>query len=93
MPTTGNRLKKLRKENNYTKESLAEFLDLQVDDITRLETNEQKLTVSKLERLCNLYCVDEEYIIENKHTSTSREDYDMENLDFLNLAYIQVLHH
>lgn len=81
MKTIGNRLKKLREEHDFTKESLAEFLDLTPSDITKLENNQKKLTVSKLEQLCDLYCVDEEYILENKSVNTQREKYDMENLD------------
>jgi len=86
MSSMGHRLNKLRTENNFSKESLAEFLSMAVVDVTKLEHDEKILTVSQLERLCDLYCVSEEYIIENKCVNTSREKYDMENLD-LNTKY------
>lgn len=61
--TVGYRLKKLRKQHNYTQQQIASFLDYNQSHITKLENNQRNLKVSALEKLCDLYDCSEEYIL------------------------------
>lgn len=60
----GDRLKKLRKNYNFTQSQIAEYLDFNQGQIAKLENNQRNLTVSSLEKLCELYNCSEEYILE-----------------------------
>lgn len=64
--TIGERLNNLRKLHEFDINDMADFLELTVDDVKSLENNTRKLKVSQLERLCDLYNVDEDYIVEGK---------------------------
>lgn len=64
--TIGNRLKKLRENNNFTQKQIAEYLDYDQSYITKLEKDERRLTVYALEELCDLYNCPEEYILDGE---------------------------
>jgi len=64
--TIGERLKTLRTLHNFDITSIADFLEITTDDIKSLEDNTMKLKVSQLERLCDLYNIDEDYIVYGK---------------------------
>ena len=68
--TIGDRLKYLRKSYKFTQEQVADFLNFKQSQIVKLEKNQRKLKVSSLEKLCNLYQCEEEYILygEGKYT-------------------------
>lgn len=61
--TIGVRLKELRELNNFTQKQIAEYLDYDLNYITKLEKDEKILTVYALEELCDLYNCSEEYIL------------------------------
>lgn len=61
--TIGNRLKRLRKENNFTQKQIAEYLGFNQGQIAKLENNERKLKGSSIIKLSNLYRCSPEYII------------------------------
>lgn len=62
--TIGERLKSLRKKHHFTQKQIADYLEFQQGQIAKLENNQRKLKVSSLEKLCELYNCDEEYILE-----------------------------
>ena len=62
--TIGERLKKLRKNYNFTQKQVANYLGHNQGQIAKIENNQRKLTVSALEKLCDLYNCSEEYILE-----------------------------
>ena len=62
--TIGERLKALRKKHHFTQKQIADYLEFQQGQIAKLENNQRKLKVSSLEKLCELYNCDEEYILE-----------------------------
>ncbi|MGI6565630.1 helix-turn-helix domain-containing protein [Methanosphaera sp.] len=68
--TIGNRLKKLRENNNFTQKQIAEYLDYDQSYITKLEKDEKILTVYALEELSDLYNCPEEYILDGEGTYT-----------------------
>lgn len=60
----GERLKKLRKENNFTQKQIADYLGFKQTHIAKLENNDRTLKASSLDKLCELYNCPEEYILE-----------------------------
>ena len=60
--TIVNRLKRLRKENNFTQKQIAEYLGFNQGQIAKLENNERKLKGSSIIKLSNLYRCSPEYI-------------------------------
>ncbi len=47
--------KKFRKKINITQEQLAEYLNLEQSSISKFESGERTISVSKLERACSLF--------------------------------------
>ena len=87
--TIGDRLKLLRKQHHFTQKQIADYLEFQQGQIAKLENNQRKLKVSSLEKLCELYNCDEEYILEgigqySKQQLKYRSD--KNNLDLNTLA-------
>lgn len=62
--TIGDRLKKLRKSYNFTQTQVADYLGYNQGQIAKIENNTRNITVSSLEKLCELYNCPEEYILE-----------------------------
>ncbi len=60
----GRRLKELRKNRKYTQEQVAELLDLNQRQITRIETGDNFPSVDTLEKLCLLLDVHPKYLFE-----------------------------
>ena len=80
MESIGSRIKNLRQKYNFTSDSVAMLLDVKIDELEKIESDCMVLTVSQLEQLCDIYCVDEEYILDN-YVSTHKKLFYMENLD------------
>lgn len=64
--TIGKRLKYLRKYNNFTQKQVGDYLNFKQSQIAKLENDERKLKSSSLNKLCELYNCDPEYIINGK---------------------------
>lgn len=75
----GFRLQSLRCEYNFSIESVAQFLGITPSLLNDFEQNKKTLTLSQLEMFCDLYAVDEEYILENKKKH-SLVKFDADNL-------------
>lgn len=57
------RLKELRKENNYTRENVSDILKVTDKQIYRWENNQAEMGIFKLKELCILYNVSADYIL------------------------------
>ena len=79
--TTGTRLKNLRKEHDFTIDSVAALLEVKPDELYEIESNNKTLTVSQLEILSDLYGVDEEYIVEGTKQEFNSEHIVQQDLD------------
>lgn len=86
--TIGDRLKYLRKSHHFTQKQIAKYLDFQQGQIAKLENNQRKLKVSSLEKLCQLYNCDEEYITEGIKDDTKHNIAFRSNVENLNLETI-----
>ena len=62
--TIGQRLKKIREENNFTQEQIGNYLGFKQTQIAKLESNDRTLKSSSLNKLCELYDCTPEYILE-----------------------------
>lgn len=62
--TVGERIKKLRNENNFTQKQVADYLGFKQTQIAKLESNARTLKSSSLNKLCELYDCTPEYILE-----------------------------
>lgn len=62
--TVGQRLKKLREDNNFTQKQIADYLGFKQTQIAKLENNDRTLKSSSLNKLCELYNCNPEYILE-----------------------------
>ncbi len=61
--TLGNKLAKLRKENNYTQEQLAEVLGVSRQAISKWESNAAYPETDKLIRICRLFHCTTDYLL------------------------------
>lgn len=87
--TIGERLKKLRNENNFTQKQIADYLGFKQTQIAKLENNDRTLKSSSLNKLCELYNCSEEYILEGIGEYSIEEfkfRSDKNNLDLNTLA-------
>lgn len=82
----GFRLKKLRMEHNYAQIQTANFLNINQEEITKLEINEVKLTYRSLDKLCKLYKCSPEYILkgEGEYTKLDYDGVDLETVAKMN---------
>lgn len=62
--TIGDRIKKLRNENNFTQKQVADYLGFKQTQIAKLESNDRTLKSSSLNKLCELYDCTPEYILD-----------------------------
>lgn len=85
----GYRLKKLREDNNFTQKQVGDYLGFKQTQIAKLENNSRTLKSSSLNKLCELYDCQPEYILEGIG-EYSIEQYkfrsDKNNLDLNTLA-------
>ena len=57
------RLKELRRESKLTQEQLANYLEVDQTLIAKLENGSRAVNTSILDKLCNLFCCTEEYLL------------------------------
>ena len=63
MDDRGERLKKLRTEKGLSLSDLSKYLEISQEDIENLENNKGKLNLTILNKLSNLYCCSERYLL------------------------------
>lgn len=78
MLTTGQRIRKLRKNNGYTQERLAELVDVALMTVVRWEADKRIPYGEKLYRLSKVFGVSMNYILKGERIS---DDTGSENTD------------
>lgn len=63
MESVGERLKRIRKENNYTQDMLASKLDLESAAISKYETNRVPIPQEYIIKICNLFNISADYLL------------------------------
>lgn len=69
--TIGNRLKKLRENNNFSQEFVAEYINYTTEGYIKLEQDKEILRVDVLIELCKLYNCSETYILRGEENSNN----------------------
>ncbi|RAP47708.1 MAG: hypothetical protein BZ135_01650 [Methanosphaera sp. rholeuAM6] len=72
----GKRLKKLRLDNNYSQNEVAKYLGISQSLLAKIESDKRNINLNRLLMLCDLYNVDEEYLLYAKGS------YDKDNFSF-----------
>ena len=62
----GQRIKRLRKENNLTQEKLSELLNISTEHLSRIETGSYRPSLSLIEHISEIFEVDEQTIMFGK---------------------------
>ena len=72
--TLGDKLSKLRKENNYTQEQLADVLGVSRQAISKWESNITYPETDKLVRMCKLFhCTTDYLLLDEDEMDTDEE--------------------
>ena len=63
MTTVGDRLKKLRQENGYSQRQIAEYLEIDQSNLSKIENNKRNLNLVLLDKICYLYNCTPNYLL------------------------------
>lgn len=83
MDNVGERLKKIRKEHNYTQDMLAEKLGLEPAAISKYETNRVPIPQEHIIKICNLFEISADYLLginNNELSMAASSDIDLAKL-------------
>lgn len=72
--TLGDKISKLRKENNYTQEQLADILGVSRQAISKWESDLTYPETEKLIRISELFCCSLDYLIKDKEDKEETEN-------------------
>ena len=72
--TTGERIVKLRKENNYTQEKLAELMDVSRQSVSKWESDIAYPDIDKLIKLSDLFDCSIDYLLKNEKENAETGD-------------------
>lgn len=84
--TIGDRLKKLRKNYNFTQTQVADYLGYKQGQIAKMENNTRNLTETSLEKLCELYNCPSDYILNGGSYEPSKFRSEVKNIDLNTVA-------
>lgn len=75
----GQRIRRIRKENNLTQESLAEILNISTEHLSRIETGSYRPSLSLIEKVSEKFEIDEQILMFGctLNESKDKELYDM----------------
>ncbi|MEE0901604.1 MAG: XRE family transcriptional regulator [Methanobrevibacter sp.] len=63
MSTVGSRLKRLREENGYSQRQLAEYLEIDQSNLSKIENDKRKLNLTLLDKILYLYNCTPDYLL------------------------------
>lgn len=75
------RLKKLRKLHNFTQKQLADYLEIDQSNFSKIENGKRNLNLTLANKICNLYGCSHEYLL------GMTDDYDIEDVIVINKTY------
>ena len=61
--TVGKNLSKLRIENGYTQQQVAEYLEITQSNLSKIENGERNFNMTLIDKLCLLYNCSPEYLL------------------------------
>ena len=72
----GERIKNLREEHKYTQKQVADFLEIDQSNLSKIELGKRTISMDLIEELCSLFNCSEEYILGES------DKYDPSNISF-----------
>lgn len=69
----GGRLKNLREKHKFTQAEVAEYLNISQGHLANIESNKRNIPLTQIVKLCDLYNVEEEYVICGEKTDAEHE--------------------
>ena len=72
----GERIKNLREEHKYTQKQVADFLEIDQSNLSKIELGKRTISMDLIEELCSLFNCSEEYILGES------DKYDPSNIAF-----------
>ena len=87
MTTIGARIRKLREDKNISQETMAQELDLTQSNYGRLEKDDKRLTVPKLQKISEVLKVSISYLF-NEQSSKVIHQHDNENPSAYNVEHL-----
>ena len=72
----GERIKNLREEHKYTQKQVADFLEIDQSNLSKIELGKRTISMDLIEELCSLFNCSEEYILGES------DKYDPSNITF-----------
>lgn len=88
MESVGERLKRIRKENNYTQDMLASKLQLEPAAISKYETNRVPIPQEYIIKICNLFNISADYLLGRTDASSKLYQAASSDIDLAKLAEI-----
>ncbi len=73
MKIIGNNLKAIRQQLGFSQESIAEYLGVKREMISYFENNQRDISVDQIEKLANLFGVDEDYFFDENNSIVDSE--------------------
>lgn len=70
----GKRVRKKRKDFNYTSAKLAELLDISPRFLSAIERGEKGMSYSTLKKMCDIFCITSDYLLFGKDEDNSIEN-------------------
>ena len=69
----GERIKNLREEHKYTQKQVADFLEIDQSNLSKIELGKRTISMDLIEELCSLFNCSEEYILgeSEEHTPSN----------------------
>lgn len=59
----GERIKNLREQHKYTQKQVADFLEIDQSNLSKIELGKRTISMDLIEELCSLFNCSEEYIL------------------------------
>ena len=88
MESVGERLKRIRKENNYTQDMLANKLQLEPAAISKYETNRVPIPQEYIIKICDLFNISADYLLGRNETKNNLHMAASSDIDLAKLAEI-----
>lgn len=82
MESVGERLKKIRKENNYTQDMLADKLKLEPAAISKYETNRVPIPQEYIIKICDLFNISTDYLLGRTDEQNTVKEIDKKLKDY-----------
>ncbi|MBR3835641.1 MAG: helix-turn-helix transcriptional regulator [Clostridia bacterium] len=79
----GQRIKRIRKDNNLTQEKLAEILCVSTEHLSRIETGSYRPSLSLIEKISDIFKIEEQFIMFGNNFDKKEDKYLYDKIECL----------